>query len=165
MAGSDSNADFFRREHVASLKRYVRARREPREFSHATRQQTERCNRVCRFRLRRRHRARRVLGFPSRTGLWRPVVQPPGVFMGTSCHAPRRRGIQYAAASNMNAGAFWNTESPGHRRAEATPSFGRLCRATTSSKRRHPQKFEQLDPVMPPTVKSLHINPGLSGSG
>jgi hypothetical protein len=27
-----------------------------------------------------------------------------------------------------------------------------------------PQKFEQLDPVMPPIVKSLHINPGLSGT-
>src|SRR5258708_7649911 len=29
--GSDSNAGFFRRERFASLKRYVRARREPRE--------------------------------------------------------------------------------------------------------------------------------------
>jgi hypothetical protein len=28
---SDSNADFFRRERFANLKRYVRARREPRE--------------------------------------------------------------------------------------------------------------------------------------
>src|ERR1700686_2722232 len=26
---------------------------------------------------------------------------------------------------------LWNTGSPGHRRAEATPSFGRLCRAMT----------------------------------
>jgi hypothetical protein len=27
---------------------------------------------------------------------------------------------------------LWNTESPGHRRAEATPSFGRLCREMTA---------------------------------
>jgi putative endonuclease len=27
---------------------------------------------------------------------------------------------------------LWNTGSPGHRRAEATPSFGRLCRAMTA---------------------------------
>src|SRR5260370_41174694 len=26
---------------------------------------------------------------------------------------------------------LWNTGSPDHRRAEATPSFGRLCRAMT----------------------------------
>jgi hypothetical protein len=29
--GSDSNADFFRRERFDSVKRYLRARREPRE--------------------------------------------------------------------------------------------------------------------------------------
>ena len=31
ISARDSNADFFRRERFASLKRYVRARREPRE--------------------------------------------------------------------------------------------------------------------------------------
>ena len=62
--GMDSNTDFFGRERFVSLKRYVRARREPREYSHDHGQQTERCNRVRRIRLCRRHCDRRVLGFP-----------------------------------------------------------------------------------------------------
>ena len=60
--GMDSNTDFFGRERFVSLKRYVRARREPREYSHDHGQQTERCYRVRRIRLRRRHCDRRVLG-------------------------------------------------------------------------------------------------------
>ena len=60
----DSNTDFFGRERFVSLKRYVRARRAPREYSHDHGQQTERCYRVRRIRLRRRHCDRRVLGFP-----------------------------------------------------------------------------------------------------
>jgi len=39
------------------------------------------------------------------------------------------RGIQYAAAYRIDHRHLWNTGSPGHRRAQATPSFGRLCRA------------------------------------
>ena len=60
--GMDSNADFFHRERFASLKRYLRARRNQGRCSHAFRQQTERCNRLCRVRFRRSHRARRDLG-------------------------------------------------------------------------------------------------------
>ncbi len=41
-----------------------------------------------------------------------------------------KRAVQYAAASRSSL-AFRNTGSPGHRRGEATPSFGRLCRAMT----------------------------------
>jgi hypothetical protein len=38
---------------------------------------------------------------------------------------------QYAADSRLCRCRLWDTGSPGRRRAEATPSFGRLCRATT----------------------------------
>ena len=34
--GMDSNADFFGRERLASVESYLRARREPREYSHMT---------------------------------------------------------------------------------------------------------------------------------
>src|SRR5450432_1845965 len=44
------------------------------------------------------------------------------------------RAIQYAAASRFYRWRLWNTGSPGHRRAEATPSFGRLCRAMTAER-------------------------------
>src|SRR5438552_10277948 len=49
-------------------------------------------------------------------------------------HAPRKRGVQYAAPSRLKHKCLWDTGSPGHRRAEATPSFGRLCRATTTER-------------------------------
>ena len=45
---------------------------------------------------------------------------------------PAQAGIQYAAASRFNHRRLWNTGSPGHRRAEATPFFERLCRAMTA---------------------------------
>jgi len=44
------------------------------------------------------------------------------------CRPPRKRGTQYATASRFHNRRRWNTGSPGHRRAEATPSFRRLCR-------------------------------------
>ena len=70
----DSNADFFGRERFVSVKRYERARREPGEKSHDHGQQTERCNRVRRIRLRRRHCDRRVLGFRSRLEANRKLI-------------------------------------------------------------------------------------------
>src|SRR5664279_1356910 len=41
------------------------------------------------------------------------------------------RATQYSRGASHNAEKPRRTGSPGHRRAEATPSFGRLCRATT----------------------------------
>src|SRR5260370_38962335 len=39
------------------------------------------------------------------------------------------RGVR--RGPSINHYRLWNTGSPDHRRAEATPSFGRLCRAMT----------------------------------
>src|ERR1700685_4679915 len=47
-------------------------------------------------------------------------------------HTLRKRSIQYAAAYRFNHQRLWNTGSPGHSRAQATPYFVRLCRATTA---------------------------------
>jgi hypothetical protein len=41
------------------------------------------------------------------------------------------RAIQYSRGSNDGNDRPRRTGSPGHRRAEATPSFGRLCQAMT----------------------------------
>ena len=64
-ARMDSNADFLGRERFASLNCYSWARREPGSypngFRKSSRQQTQRCNRVCCIRFRRRDCARRVL--------------------------------------------------------------------------------------------------------
>ena len=46
------------------------------------------------------------------------------------CHAPRRRGIQYAAASRLKHYGLWNTGSPGHSALRAT-------RAGDDRRRRH----------------------------
>src|ERR1700732_2381510 len=43
-----------------------------------------------------------------------------------------KRGIQYSRGVSDELRRLWNAGSPGHRRAEATPSFGRLCRAMTT---------------------------------
>jgi hypothetical protein len=50
-------------------------------------------------------------------------------------NAPRECGVTSSIpeAARLEHRRLWNTGSPGHRRAEATPFFERLCRATTPS--------------------------------
>ena len=55
----------------------------PNGFRKSSSQQTERCSRVCRTRVRRRYRARRVLDFLSGSQPYRPVgFAPTGRFRG-----------------------------------------------------------------------------------
>src|SRR5258708_14303285 len=61
---------------------------------------------------------------------------PPGLAFGEPDDRPQR-GNQYAAGSRLNHNCLWNTGSSGHRRAEATPSFGRLSRALTAAHLAH----------------------------
>ena len=65
--GRDRNTDFFGRERLASFNVNSGHDVNQGSTSHDFRQQTERCYRVCRLRVRRRHRARRVLGSPRPT--------------------------------------------------------------------------------------------------
>jgi hypothetical protein len=68
----DSHADFFGKPRSDTVPDQRGKRREPKGLSHAVREQTKRPHCVCRIRLRRRHRARRVLErFPAKWTLVR----------------------------------------------------------------------------------------------
>jgi hypothetical protein len=79
-------------------------------------------------------------------------------------HPPRMRGIQYAAAHRLYRWRLWNAGSPGHMRAEATPSFGRLCQAMTaviqfSNSVVHEHSFAISRPDMPEVCQKFPCPP------
>ena len=68
-----------------------------------------------------------------REHLWRHRLSPAPRhrrgrvgLMYEDCHSPRKRGIQYAAASRFQHSPFWNTGSPGPGYAKASPRRTRV---------------------------------------
>src|SRR5258708_26251930 len=67
-----------------------------------------------------------------------------------SRHAPACRGQPVRRGFSIDHGRLWDTGSSGHRRAEATPSFGRLCRTmTVAGAEREPQRTPSVNDANP----------------
>src|ERR1700716_1782286 len=122
--------------------------RVPNDLRRSFRQQTKRCRRVCRIRLCRRHRARRVLGprapqpgFFKRPAVW--IVPAAGRFHGPS---PRVARNALAGIGPGHVGEF-AFEGRGEREAVEPFDFGRAGGALRGTGSVRPRRMEYSAPA------------------